>query len=154
LAPVMQADNQADAGSESEFIPERVLRQVCSLNDDNQPSGTLVPYLALVHDREVLEVRRGCDRGCRFCQPGYTFLPVRERSAQDIVRLSKAGLDKSGHDEYSLLSLCVSDYTSLYDTVRALNREHSENRSSLSFPSQRADRMNMDIAEELKTVRK
>lgn len=135
-------------------IPPRVFRQTEPLNDDNQPSGGLVPYLALVHDREVLEVRRGCDRGCRFCQPGYTFLPVRERSSDDILRLSKQGLEKSGHEEYSMLSLCVSDYTSLHETVRALNREHSSKRSSLSFPSQRADRMNLDIAEELKAVRK
>lgn len=135
-------------------IPERVLRQVSPLNEKNQPTKSLVPYLSLVHDREVLEVRRGCDRGCRFCQPGYTFLPVRERSADDILSLSKEALSNSGHEEYSLLSLCVSDYTSLTDSVRALNREHSNRRTSLSFPSQRADRMNLDIAEELKEVRK
>jgi len=135
-------------------LPERVLRQVVPLSDSNQPTANLVPYLSLVHDREVLEVRRGCDRGCRFCQPGYTFLPVRERSAEDVLRLSKEAMAKSGHQEYSLLSLCVSDYTSLHDSVRSLNAEHSARRSSLSFPSQRADRMNLDIAEELKAVRK
>ncbi|HEY9785772.1 MAG TPA: TIGR03960 family B12-binding radical SAM protein [Candidatus Obscuribacterales bacterium] len=138
----------------AERIPERVLRQVVPLSDQNQPTKSIVPYLALVHDREVLEVRRGCDRGCRFCQPGYTFLPVRERSTDDLLRLSKEALAHSGNDEYSLLSLCVSDYTSLHDSVRALNAEHSQRRSSLSFPSQRADRMNLDIAEELKVVRK
>jgi radical SAM family uncharacterized protein/radical SAM-linked protein len=138
----------------SRTLPERVLRQVVPLSDNNQPTNNLVPYLSLVHDREVLEVRRGCDRGCRFCQPGYTFLPVRERSADDLVRLSKEALGASGHQEYSLLSLCVSDYTSLHDSVRALNEEHSARRSSMSFPSQRADRMNLDIAEELKAVRK
>jgi radical SAM family uncharacterized protein/radical SAM-linked protein len=135
-------------------LPERVLRQVQPLTDANQPAGSLVPYLALVHDREVLEVRRGCDRGCRFCQPGYTFLPVRERSAEDLVRLSRQALAHSGHQEYSLLSLCVSDYTSLHEAARALNREHMVRRASMSFPSQRADRMNFDIAEELKVVRK
>jgi radical SAM-linked protein len=135
-------------------IPSRVYRQVSPLTNDNQPTNSLVPYLNLIHDRETLEVRRGCDRGCRFCQPGYTFLPVRERSASDVVELSKKALANSGHDEYSLLSLCVSDYTSLYDAARTLNREHSAARSSLSFPSQRADRMNMDIAEELATVRR
>jgi len=136
------------------IIPVRVFRQVAPLNDDNQPTESLVSYLNLIHDREVLEVRRGCDRGCRFCQPGYTFLPVRERSSKDIVDLSKKALANSGHEEYSMLSLCVSDYTSLYETTRALNREHSSQRTNLSFPSQRADRMNMDIAEELKTVRR
>jgi radical SAM-linked protein len=135
-------------------LPRRVLRQVAPLNESNQPTRNLVPYLALVHDRETLEVRRGCDRGCRFCQPGYTFLPVRERSAGELVELSKQALANSGHEEYSLLSLCVSDYTSLHESVRALNREHSAARASLSFPSQRADRMNLDLAEELKQVRK
>jgi len=137
-----------------EGIASRVKRQTVALSDDNQPTQGLVPYLALVHDREVLEVRRGCDRGCRFCQPGYTFLPVRERKTEDLLRLSKAALDHSGNDEYSMLSLCVSDYTSLHDSVRALNEEHTKRRTSLSFPSQRADRMNLDLAEELKVVRK
>jgi len=135
-------------------LPPRVLRQVMPLNDDNQPTKNLVSYLSLVHDREVLEVRRGCDRGCRFCQPGYTFLPVRERKTEDLLRLSVEQLQNSGHQEYSMLSLCVSDYTSLHDSVRALNEEHTARRSSLSFPSQRADRMNLDLAEELKVVRK
>src|SRR5207237_5943721 len=63
-------------------------------------------------------------------------------------------LEASGHQEYSMLSLCVSDYTSLHDAVRRLNREHSSWRASMSFPSQRADRMNIDLAEELKAVRK
>src|SRR6185369_2152073 len=102
----------------------------------------------------VLEVRRGCDRGCRFCQPGYTFLPVRERSTEDLLKLSTEALSKSGHQEYSMLSLCVSDYTTLHESVRALNEEHSARRASMSFPSQRADRMNLDLAEELKSVRK
>lgn len=135
-------------------VPERVARQVMPLNAENQPTAGIVPYLALVHDRQVLEVRRGCDRGCRFCQPGYTFLPVRERTTDELVELSKRALDTTGYQEYSLLSLCVSDYTSLHETVRALNREHTSRRASMSFPSQRADRMNFDIAEELKAVRK
>lgn len=135
-------------------IPERVARQVMPLTSENQPAGGIVPYLSLVHDRQVLEVRRGCDRGCRFCQPGYTFLPVRERTTDELVDISKKALDTTGYQEYSLLSLCVSDYTSLHESVRALNREHMSRRASMSFPSQRADRMNFDIAEELKAVRK
>jgi radical SAM family uncharacterized protein/radical SAM-linked protein len=140
--------------SDQAALPERVLRQTVALSDSNQPTTSLVPYLSLVHDREVLEVRRGCDRGCRFCQPGYTFLPVRERSTKDLLKLSTEALANSGHQEYSMLSLCVSDYTSLHESVRALNQEHAAKRSSLSFPSQRADRMNLELAEELKAVRK
>ncbi|MCW5823570.1 MAG: TIGR03960 family B12-binding radical SAM protein [Cyanobacteria bacterium TGS_CYA1] len=138
----------------SEDIPKRVYRQVVGLSDANQPTQSLVSYLSLVHDREVLEVRRGCDRGCRFCQPGYSFLPVRERSGKDILELSKKAIANSGHEEYSMLSLCVSDYTVLQETMRELNREHLEARTSMSFPSQRADRMNLEVAEELKVVRK
>ncbi len=138
----------------TEDVPKRVYRQAVPLSDVNQPTQSLVSYLSLVHDREVLEVRRGCDRGCRFCQPGYSFLPVRERSSQDIIDISKAAIAKSGHEEYSMLSLCVSDYTVLQETMRQLNREHIENRTSMSFPSQRADRMNLEVAEELKAVRK
>lgn len=149
-----QVENTHPVKPIEEGIRERVLRQTMPLTDSNQPTAGLVPYLSLVHDRQVLEVRRGCDRGCRFCQPGYTFLPVRERSAEDLVRLSKEAIAKSGYEEYSMLSLCVSDYTSLHESVRALNRVHSGQRTSMSFPSQRADRMNLDIAEELKAVRK
>lgn len=147
-------DVRAILHDEQAVLPARVLRQTVPLSNENQPTASIVPYLSLVHDREVLEVRRGCDRGCRFCQPGYTFLPVRERSADDLLELSKQALGNSGHQEYSMLSLCVSDYTSLHESVRALNAEHSARRASLSFPSQRADRMNLDVAEELKAVRK
>lgn len=138
----------------SQEIPKRVYRQAVPLSASNQPTRSLVSYLSLVHDREVLEVRRGCDRGCRFCQPGYSFLPVRERSSKDIIEISKEAIANSGHEEYSMLSLCVSDYTVLQETMRQLNREHIENRTSMSFPSQRADRMNLEVAEELKAVRK
>ena len=148
------ADEIAKLAADNRSIPSRVLRQIAPLNAENQPTHNLVPYLALVHDRETLEVRRGCDRGCRFCQPGYTFLPVRERSVSDLVELSKKAMANSGHQEYSMLSLCVSDYTSLHESVRALNREHSDSRASLSFPSQRADRMSLELADELKAVRK
>lgn len=136
------------------MIPRQVKRQVVPLTDLNQPVGGIVPYLSLVHDREVLEVRRGCDRGCRFCQSGYTYLPVRERSVASLLRLSREALDKSGHQEFSLLSLSASDYTALSDAVGALNAEHSARHVSMSFPSQRADRMNLDLAGQLKIVRK
>ena len=135
-------------------IAKQVKRLVEPLNNNNQPTKSIVPYLSLIHDRQVLEVRRGCDRGCRFCQPGYTFLPVRERSTDDLLKLSTEALTNTGYDEYSLLSLCVSDYTSLHETVRALNRQHQNDHASMSFPSQRADRMNLDVANELKAVRK
>lgn len=135
-------------------LPKKIVKRVVSLGDYNQPTNSPVPYLASVQDRQVLEIRRGCDRGCRFCQPGYVYLPVRERTPKDLVRLSKEALDKTGYDEYSLLSLSASDYTRLHEAAVSLNNTHSQKGISLSMPSQRADRFDLEIANELNSVRK
>lgn len=135
-------------------IPETITKRVASIKDFNHPTGELVPYLATVHDRQVLEIRRGCDRGCRFCQPGYAYLPVRERTPENLIEISKQAIEKSGYDEYSLLSLSASDYTRLHELAIELNNEHKNNGVSMSMPSQRADRFDMTIANELNTTRK
>lgn len=135
-------------------VPEKITKRVVSLGDYNQPTSGPIPYLSSVQDRQVLEIRRGCDRGCRFCQPGYVYLPVRERAPDDLVRLSTEALKNTGYDEYSLLSLSASDYTQLHDLATKLNNCHAKNGASLSMPSQRADRFDMKIANELNTIRK
>ena len=135
-------------------LPEKIVKRVVNLSDLNQPTSGPVPYLASVQDRQVLEIRRGCDRGCRFCQPGYVYLPVRERTPEDLVRLSTEALKNTGYDEYSLLSLSASDYTKLHETASKLNSTHCSKGVSLSMPSQRADRFDMRIATELNSVRK
>lgn len=135
-------------------VPEKIAKRVVSLTDKNQPVSGLIPYLSTVHDRQVLEIRRGCDRGCRFCQPGYAYLPVRERTPENLVELSKKALKNTGYDEYSLLSLSASDYTKLHEVSMKLNKEHSKDGISLSMPSQRADRFDMAIANEINVVRK
>ena len=137
-----------------EDVPEKIVKRVVNLGDYNQPTSGPIPYLASVQDRQVMEIRRGCDRGCRFCQPGYVYLPVRERTPDDLVRLSKEALKNTGYDEYSLLSLSASDYTQLHETASKLNAAHCSNGVSLSMPSQRADRFDMEIANELNAVRK
>ena len=124
------------------------------LTDSNQPIAGPVPHLTTVQDKQVLEIRRGCDRGCRFCQVGYTYLPVRERSAEDLLRLSKESVRKSGYEDMTLLSLSASDYTCLTEAARAINDEHSENGIGLSMPSQRADRFNVHLAAEVTGARK
>lgn len=135
-------------------IPERITKRVVSLGNYNQPTSGPIPYLASVQDRQVLEIRRGCDRGCRFCQPGYVYLPVRERTPKELIDLSTVALKNTGYNEYSLLSLSASDYTCLHETAVSLNNTHAKNGISLSMPSQRADRFDMDIARELNSVRK
>lgn len=135
-------------------LPERISKRVVNLSDLNQPTSGPVPFLASVQDRQVLEIRRGCDRGCRFCQPGYVYLPVRERTPEDLVRLSTEALKNTGYDEYSLLSLSASDYTKLHEAASNLNNVHCSKGVSLSMPSQRADRFDLRIANELNSVRK
>ena len=136
------------------ILPETIQKRVVNLTDLNQPTSGPVPYLASVQDRQVLEIRRGCDRGCRFCQPGYVYLPVRERTPDDLVRLSTEALKNTGYDEYTLLSLSASDYTKLHEAAVKLNSTHCPQGVSLSMPSQRADRFNLSIAKELNAVRK
>lgn len=137
-----------------ENVPKKITKRVVSLNDYNQPTSGPVPYLASVQDRQVLEIRRGCDRGCRFCQPGYVYLPVRERTPEELVNLSTCALKNTGYDEYSLLSLSASDYTRLHEVAIKLNDTHAPGGVSLSMPSQRADRFDLEIANELNTIRK
>lgn len=135
-------------------VPNKIVKRVVNLSSSNQPVSGPVPYLASIQDRQVLEIRRGCDRGCRFCQPGYVYLPVRERTLDELVKISTQALENTGYDEYSLLSLSASDYTCLHETAVKLNNAHAQKGVSLSMPSQRADRFDMKIANEINAIRK
>jgi len=135
-------------------IPVRVRKRIAQLDDRNQPTNSPVAHISTVQDKQVMEIRRGCDRGCRFCQVGYVYLPVRERSPEDLLRLSTEAIKNTGHDSYTMLSLSASDYTCLTETAKALNDNHAAAGVSMSMPSQRADRFNVDMAEEIQKVRK
>lgn len=138
-----------------EGVPYPVYKRITkTLEDFNQPIAGPVPLISTVQDKQVLEIRRGCDRGCRFCQVGYTYLPVRERSPEDLFRLSQESVKKSGYEDFTLLSLSASDYTCLTEAARAINDEHAGSGVSLSMPSQRADRFNLHLASEVNQVRK
>lgn len=136
-------------------VPYPIKKRVTQILDDfNQPISGPMPYINTVQDKQVLEIRRGCDRGCRFCQVGYTYLPVRERSPEDLLRLSKESVKASGYEDFTLLSLSASDYTCLTEAAKAINNEHAAMGVSLSMPSQRADRFNLGLAAEISQVRK
>ncbi|MFB2967836.1 TIGR03960 family B12-binding radical SAM protein [Aerosakkonema sp. BLCC-F183] len=125
-------------------VPERILRRVAT----PMPAYSigLVPYVETVHDRLTIEIRRGCTRGCRFCQPGMLTRPARDVEAEQVIEAIEQGIRETGHNEFSLLSLSCSDYLALPAVgIEIKNRLKDEN-ISLSLPSQRVDRFDENIA--------
>ena len=106
-----------------------------------------VPYAQLVHDRLSVEILRGCARGCRFCQAGMTYRPVRERTADQIVDSVLEGLRRTGYDEVSLTSLSTTDHSCIREVLGRLNRELEDTGIRVSIPSQRLDSFGVDMAE-------
>ncbi|RCJ34144.1 B12-binding domain-containing radical SAM protein [Nostoc minutum NIES-26] len=125
-------------------VPKRILRRVAT--PIPAYSIGLVPYVQTVHDRLTIEIRRGCTRGCRFCQPGMLTRPARDVEPEKVVEAIEQGMQATGYNEFSLLSLSCSDYLSLPAVgMEIKNRLKNEN-ISLSLPSQRVDRFDENIA--------
>ena len=134
--------------------PKKVTKRIVQLTYDNALKKYPVPYSTSVHDRAVIEIRRGCTRMCRFCQPGHVTLPVRERKAEDVIRITKELVKNTGYDEYSLLSLSSNDYTNINEVIKELNCEFKDKKVSVSLPSQRIDGFNLELAHLTQEVRK
>lgn len=113
-----------------------------------------IPFSSSVHDRAIVEIRRGCGRMCRFCQPGHVTLPVRERSAEDIIKITKELVNNTGYDEYSLLSLSSNDYSNIREVIKELAVDFNKRKVSVSLPSQRIDGFNLELANLMQSVRK
>ena len=118
------------------------------------PTKPVVPYLDIVHDRAVLELFRGCLRGCRFCQAGMLYRPVRERTPERLVQLAKEIIANTGYNEISLMSLSSADYSKLPELVDMLMEEFKDKQVSVSLPSLRIDAFSIDIAKKVQQVRK
>ena len=114
----------------------------------------IVPLLECVHDRAVVEVMRGCDRGCRFCQAGYATRPVRERRVKSIMSAAEGAARIGGYDEVSLLSLSTADYSGIVPLVDALAPSLAEHGVALSLPSLRIDAFSIGLAEKVRTHRR
>ncbi|WP_218079787.1 TIGR03960 family B12-binding radical SAM protein [Anthocerotibacter panamensis] len=125
-------------------VPERILRRVAPPMP--RFSVGLVPLVQTVHDRLALEVRRGCTRGCRFCQPGMLTRPARDVDPEEVVQTIEKGLATTGYNEFSLLSLSCSDYLSLNSVGARLQNDLAGRGISLSLPSQRVDRFTPELA--------
>lgn len=134
---------------------ERVTRRVVSSLDQAPVWGdTLVPYNQIVHDRATVEIARGCTRGCRFCQAGFTYRPVRERSVKRVLDLAQRTLDCTGYDELSLLSLSSGDHSAISRLVSELSARYAPERVALSFPSLRVGSLSDQILGMIREVRK
>ncbi len=125
-------------------VPQRILRRVATPIPFY--SVGLVPYIETVHDRLSIEIRRGCTRGCRFCQPGMLTRPARDVAPEDVIKTVEQAIKETGYNEFSLLSLSCSDYLALPSVgMEIKNRLKNEN-VTLSLPSQRVDRFDENIA--------
>ena len=129
-------------------------RIVKDLDTAEYPTKPVVPYLDIVHDRVMLELFRGCTRGCRFCQAGILYRPVRERRPETLLKLAKELVDSTGYSEISLTSLSSADYSCLHDIVKGLMDSFAGQGISVSLPSLRIDSFSIQLAQEVQKVRK
>jgi len=131
------------AGGAPAVVEKRVL---ADLEEHRPPTCPVVPFMDVVHDRATIEVMRGCTRGCRFCQAGMVYRPVRERDADAIVRDALAALTCTGYDEVSLTSLSTTDHSQLEDVLRRLSRRLEGAAVTVSLPSLRVDAFSVNMA--------
>ena len=141
---------------EGVFSPQeqnKTKKRIFDISKLNRAPKAPVPYSSSVHDRTIIEIRRGCGRMCRFCQAGHINLPIRERKAEDIINMVKESVSETGYDEYSLLSLSSNDYKNIENVIESLSEEMNKKKVSVSLPSQRIDRYSTKLAELVRGVR-
>ncbi len=135
--------------------PARILKAVC-LDMDNAPYPVkrVIPFIKVTQDRSVLEIQRGCIRGCRFCQAGMIYRPVREKSLETLKKHAQAMIEATGDDEISLSSLSTSDYTKIAELVKWLVETYKEKFINISLPSLRIDHVFLDMMEKIQDNKK
>ena len=135
--------------------PEEVRKQVVmDVSDAPYPMNPVVPFIKVTQDRVVLEIQRGCIRGCRFCQAGMLYRPTRERNVEKLKEYARTMLKNTGHEEISLSSLSSSDYSELNELVTFLIDEFKDKGINISLPSLRIDAFSLDVMSKVQDVRK
>jgi radical SAM family uncharacterized protein len=136
-------------------MPKKIRKEIVGeLDDTYYPMKPVVPYIKCTQDRVVLEIMRGCIRGCRFCQAGELYRPVRQRSVETLKRYAMEMLKNTGHEEISLSSLSSSDYTHLPELLDYLLEECSKRHINISLPSLRIDAFSLDVMSKVQDVKK
>ncbi len=143
-----------NSGRWSASVGGGVKKRIAQLKYETAPKTYPIPFSSSVQDRAVVEIRRGCGRMCRFCQPGHVTLPIRERTGEEIVKITRELVNNTGYDEYSLLSLSSNDYSNIKEVIKELAVDFDERKISVSLPSQRIDGFNLELAILVQSVRK
>ncbi len=138
-----------------EDVPKRVQRQfIIDLENAPVPEKPIVPVQDIVQNRLSVEVLRGCTQGCRFCQAGYLYRPIRERSVEKVLDIADKAIRNSGWDEVGLTSLSTADYTQLSPLADVLNERFASDRVGMALPSLRADSFGVEVADKVKETKK
>lgn len=160
-APAFYEASYREDGTLKSFVPveERVPRKVRKeivdhMSEAPYPVKPVVPFIKVTQDRVVLEIQRGCIRGCRFCQAGQIYRPVRERDVKTLQRYARELLKNTGQEEISLSSLSSSDYSGLPELVNFLMEECAGSHTNISLPSLRIDAFSLDVMSKIQDVKK
>lgn len=138
-----------------EDVPAKVKKRIVNNFDKvSFPDEMIVPYTYIVHDRVVLETARGCTNGCRFCQAGMIYRPVREKTTNTLIEQARKALKATGYDEVSLASLSICDYSNIQNLISSLVLEHEADKVGIALPSIRVDAFSVDLIKEIQKVRK
>jgi len=153
--PTYHEDGTISGVDRTEAVPEIIKKRIVRNFDEGFKLETMiVPFADIVHDRAMMEIFRGCTRGCRFCQAGMLYRPIRERSEEVIVDTIDKILDSTGFEEVSLTSLSTMDHSGIGNLVSALMEKYKKRSIGVSLPSLRLDSFSVDVIQEIQKIRK